>query len=457
MDGLGQDAVTRMAPVSTDEEAAIHQAARPGAWFALWVLVAIALFAFVDRQVLALLTEQVSKSLNLRDTQIGLIQGLGSASFAMLATYPLGWVTDRFDRRIVLGGCVIVWSLGTAACGLAQGFWSLFGAVIAITAGEAGLPALAYSAIPDLFDEKRRVLANQVFYIAMILSSAAGIAFGGAADLALESLKDLLPAALIGVEPWRMIFIIVAAPAPILVGLVAATRLGVRVTPSGPSAVEPNGDLGPYMRRHGRTVALVATSLSFYGLPFLAVLTWTPAALTRLFGATPSQNGLGIGLALGLGCLAGVTLAAWLMRVMIPRLGAKAPLRISALTLLASLPAAGFYPFVANTGQAFAIVGVLMASGTLIGSLLPGILQGLAPPELRGRIVALYGVLSVITGGIGVSLVGPFSDFFPQHPRALPIGVSLLLGVSWAVGALLLRLSEAPYESLQRQLGRVEP
>lgn len=427
-----------------------------GAWYTLAVLIIVAVFAFVDRQVLALQTEQVSHSLALRDTQIGLIQGLGFATFAILATYPLGWVTDRFDRRFVLSGLIIVWSGGTAACGFAQGFWSLFVAVMAISAGEAALPALAYSAIPDLFVGKRRLLANQVFYIALILSSAVGIGFGGAANLALAGLKGSLPAMLDGFEPWRIVFLLVSAPGLILICLVAASRLDLRSANPAQSTIELGSNLGIYMRKHGWTAALIVTACSFSGLPFLAVLTWTPAALTRLFGVTPSQNGLGLGMGLALGCIVGVALAGWLMRRLLPRLGDRAAIRIAFGTLLASLPLAILYAFVANEWQGYFMVGALMASGTLNGSLLPGILQGLAPPELRGRIVALYGIMSVVTSGIGVSLIGSFSDQFSHEPRALLIGVAVLLTVAWIIGAVLMRLSEAPFARLLAEFGDPE-
>lgn len=442
-----------MGTVSISVDSATVDSSQRMAWFTLWVLVITALFSFVDRQVLALLTEQVSRTLSLRDTQIGIIQGLGSATFAVFATYPLGWLTDHFDRRIVLGGCIVTWSAGTAACGLAQGFWSLFAAVVAISAAEAGLPALAYSAIPDLFSGDRRLAANQMFYVALILSSAMGIAFGGAADYALKALAGNLPAALSNFESWRIIFFLVALPAPLLVLLVAISRLGVRPKMSRSSLIDGSTDFGPYIRENGATATLVISALSFYGLPFLAVLTWTPAALTRLFAVTPSRNGLGIGLGLGVGCILGVALASWLMRALRPKLGCRAPLRISFVVLLISAPVGIFYAFVQNEWQAFAVVGLLMLSGTLIGSLLPGILQSLAPPALTGRIVALYGVLSVITSGLGVSIVGPFSDRFPHDPRALLIGVAGLLTISWLIGAILMRLSETSFERLVTAFG----
>lgn len=430
-----------------------HEPVKKGAWYSLWVLVIVSLIAFVDRQILALQTEQVAQSLSLRDSQIGLIQGLGSAAFAMVATYPLGWLTDRLDRRAVLIGCILIWSIGTAACGFAQGFWSLFLAVLAISAGEAGLPALAYSTIPDLFKGRRLLLANQVFYIAMILSAAVGIGFGGGADLALNAIRGSLPSVLDGVETWRLLFILVAIPSVVLIPLVAASRLGERPALPVIEADEPQGTtLRDYMREHGGTVGLVVTALTFYGLPFLAVLVWTPAALTRIFGTSPGTNGLGLGAGLGIGCIVGVALANVLMRRLRPRLGESAALRVAFYALVASLPLAVLYAFVQSAWQCFAIVGALMASGTLIGSLLPGILQNLAPPLLRGRVTAIYGIVSTITSGIGVSLIGPFSDQFPDEPRALLIGVGTLLAISWAIAAVLMRKSEEPFARLRAKL-----
>jgi MFS family permease len=426
------------------------------AWFSLFVLVLATLFSFVDRQVLALLTVPVSLSLHLQDSQIGVIQGLGSAVFAMIATYPLGLLADRLDRRLVLVGSILVWAAGTAACGLASGFASLFIAVIAISAGEAGLPSLSYAAIPDIFEGRLRVTANQVFYVAMILSSAAGMVLGAGASAALVSLQSYLPAALHGTESWRGVFFLVALPAPLLMLLTAFTRLNRRGTPPqrvfedkrAHSANQDSEALIPYLRRHGAAVAIVLAALWAYGLPFGALLTWVPAALARLFGSSPAASGTGLGAGLAIGCTLGVGLAALLMRHVTRRLGSRAPFRISYWALLASLPTALLLACVTSAWQAYLVIGLQMMTGTLIGSLLPGILQGLAPPGLRGRVVALYQVFSIITTGVGVSLVAPLSDLIPGNPRGLLIGMAVLAAVSWVIGALLLKMAEPSYRRM---------
>src|SRR5438270_262877 len=87
------------------------------AWLALVVMVATMLYAIVDRQVFGLVAAEMSSSLRLSNTQLGLIQGLGFAALTLIGAYPIAWFADRYDRRWVLAACILCWAVGTAACG----------------------------------------------------------------------------------------------------------------------------------------------------------------------------------------------------------------------------------------------------------------------------------------------------------------------------------------------------
>jgi MFS family permease len=100
-------------------------------------MVATMLYAIIDRQVFGLVAAEMSNSLHLSNTQLGLIQGLGFAALTLVAAYPIAWLADRYDRRWVLAGCILSWAMGTAACGLAGGFVSLFIASAGVAASEA--------------------------------------------------------------------------------------------------------------------------------------------------------------------------------------------------------------------------------------------------------------------------------------------------------------------------------
>src|SRR5262245_29634817 len=80
------------------------------AWYGLGVLLMTTLFAFVVRQMLSLIAPSLQTSLGFTDMQIGLLQGLGMAIFASIASYPMGWLADRYGRRLILAIGVACWS-----------------------------------------------------------------------------------------------------------------------------------------------------------------------------------------------------------------------------------------------------------------------------------------------------------------------------------------------------------
>ena len=93
-----------------------------------WALVAVASLAmalsFLERQTLSVLAPTVTKALGLSNAQYG----WASSAFALaiLAATPLsGFLLDRFGVRRGLFFTVLLWSLVSAAHGLAAGFGSL--------------------------------------------------------------------------------------------------------------------------------------------------------------------------------------------------------------------------------------------------------------------------------------------------------------------------------------------
>ena len=96
---------------------------RPGARTALGLLLAINLFNYIDRQILAAVEPSIRDTFfSPGDPNAMAISGtLGSAFLVsyMLSAPALGWLADRFSRWIIIGVAVIVWSLATAprVCG----------------------------------------------------------------------------------------------------------------------------------------------------------------------------------------------------------------------------------------------------------------------------------------------------------------------------------------------------
>lgn len=431
--------------IALRRSAACEQRAGAAAWWSLGVLVAINLFAFIDRQMLSLVAAPLAADLKLSNTQLGELQGLGLTVFAVFFTYPLGWLADRFDRRAVLGICVLVWAGGTAGCGFAAGFAQLFLATVAIAAGEAGLSPLILSAIPDLFDGRERTTANLVYYVAVGLGISLGYGLGGMVIAAIDPIRALLPAALARLESWRLAFVMVAAPAPLFLLLLATTRLGQRTRAAATAGAPVSLPIIPYVRAHLGTLLLVFGFTGVFMFAFGSIFGWIPFALTRIWGLSPAQDGMAMGIVSAATTVAGTSAAWLLMRRFAGTWGPAAPLRLGFYAMLVVSPALILSPSAQSSLQLLALVGCQIAAGTLVGSLLPNVLQDMAPAKLRGRVFAIYAALNTPTSGLSIMTVGGLSDLLHRGPRSVLFALAIAGIPAWIIGAALMHFAQRPF------------
>lgn len=402
--------------------------------------------AVVDRQVMILVSGPLTAALKLSNSQLGLVQGLGFAIFGLVFSYPLASAADRFDRRLVLIGCILLWSLGTAGCGLATGFDTIFIANVAVAAGEAGLGPVILSAIPDLFSGQQRTTANLVYYVVSVLGGAAGLLLGGWAITALGAWQMHLPSGLAHLETWRLAFFMVVVPAPLVIMAVAAFRLGRRGEVANVKAAD-HPTLGPYLSQNRLTVLLVFGSIVLYVVAYAGVNAWIPVALNRIWGVSPGACGVGMGLALGVGCSAGVLIAGVLMRRLVPRFGSKTPFRVgSVAALLGGLPAIACMVAATASWQVFVLVGVLMCAGTVFASLLPNVIQDMTPVALRARFFALFTIIVGTSAGLSTILIGVVADAFHGTPRGVLYAIACCGIPAWLLGVWLMAAAGRPFE-----------
>ena len=166
-------------PAAASAVAAGPAGAPIGAWYGLAVLIGVALFATVDGQIFGLVAEKVRLALGMSDTKLGLLQGVGGVFVLSVAAFPIGWLADRWDRRYVLAGGVLVWSAACLARGFAHDFGQLMVATIALSIGSAGVVPCIYGLIPNLFRGQTRILANSIFVVVLYLTAAGGLALCG--------------------------------------------------------------------------------------------------------------------------------------------------------------------------------------------------------------------------------------------------------------------------------------
>ena len=148
-------------------------------WYALVILTAVYVSNIADRYVIATLIEPIKSDLHLSDTAIGFLTGTALAIFYTGMGIPLGLIADRVDRRKLIAISIGVWSVMTAACGLANNFLQLMLARIGVGTGEAGGTPASQSMIADMFPFSERVLATSVFTLGAAAGSMLGSTGGG--------------------------------------------------------------------------------------------------------------------------------------------------------------------------------------------------------------------------------------------------------------------------------------
>jgi len=445
------------------------------AWYALAVLVIATVLGSIDKVILTLLTEPMRITLSLSDTQLGLLQGAGIVLFTGIATLPLGWLSDRYDRRVVLAACVVLWSAATAMRGTAMDYGVLFIASIGLGVGEAGLGPITNSMIPDLFPRAQRVLANAVFALSAIFGSALGALLGGTVVHLTDDLRHWLPASMQHLEPWRLTFFVMASaglPVALLVLSIRRTRRGGAqpaapatstthdAAPAAPLADQANAadaddaastiSFRDHLRQHWRTFAGLVVGAGLASIGMSSIGTWLPIMAARQYGVTPAQMGQGMGIAFLCGTVIGGLLGVAAMRYVQPRMGPAAALRIIMLGNLTAALLSSLLLFTRSATDAFTLLALLVIPLISGAVLLPNVLQDAAPPHLRARTIALLSVGGLPFAVLGPLVVGMLSDALKSVPNGLAMAIVATTLIGGLMGAMVLRATEGPFVRLMR-------
>jgi MFS family permease len=412
----------------------------------------VTLFAIVDRQVFVLLAEPIRIALKLSDFQLGLLQGTGVAIFGGLAAYPIAWMADRLDRRLVLAGSVFAWSVFVVCCGFARNFVQLLVASSLVGAGEAGLSPLTFALIPDLFDRRQRQLANSIFALASAASGALGLVICGQIVTGVASARPTLPAYLHGFADWQLSFFAAAAPAPIMLLVVATLRAprraaATQVVATGPSTRQEIGDasIWTFLKQHRFTFGGMYVGFGLSNLGYAALSSWIVVICMRSFHTSAAQVGGVLGLASLVAVAIGLGVSVLLTRVLADRIGPALPIRMIRIGVLITAGLIFSMLFVTSVVEVYGIMFVGYTVISTTGMVLPTAFQNLSPPRHRARLIALQGIVAVAIAAWAPPLVGLLSDRMKQTPHGLIIAVVAVSVPSLIASVLALSVSERSF------------
>ncbi|WP_333573125.1 MFS transporter [Sphingomonas sp.] len=201
--------------------------ATPYAWYVLSLLLLVYILNFIDRQIVAILADDIKRDLGLRDQDIGFLYGTAFGVFYALFGIPLGRLADNWHRVRLMTAGLVLWSSMTALSGFARTGLVLGLARMGVGVGEATAGPAAYSLISDWFPKRLRATALALY--------SSGVYLGGGLSLFLGALivqrwNQAYPGGgPLGLVGWQAAFLAVGIPGL----LVAAWVVTLREPPRG--------------------------------------------------------------------------------------------------------------------------------------------------------------------------------------------------------------------------------
>ena len=431
------------------------------AWVSLLVLIALGLYTYMDRQIFGLQAEPLRKALGLTDLQFGLLQGVSVALFAAVVGYPIAWLSDRFDRRTVLAGCIATWSLAVGACGLARDFNELFVTSALVGAAEAGLLPIAYALIPELFRGGQRQLANSLFIVTGRLVVGLIIAMCGWMIHAIDLWRPLLPDVLQALPTWRLAFFATALPGIVFVPMILLLPINKRALalspPSSPTAVQAQQpSVWPFLRSQRFSFATFMLSVGLLVFGFGATGAFIPVVAMRQMGVSSLDLGNAMGIATFVSAGLGLLIANVGMKWLAPRLGPMLPVRVLAFSAAASGVFAATLYLARTPVELFTLMALhhtFLMAGTMV---FPTALQEMTPAPLRARLISLIIMFNMVLGSLSPAVVGAISDALKPRSDGLMLAMTATSTIALMLAAGLMLLCGRGYLQTTRAARAVE-
>ncbi len=366
------------------------------AWFVVALLFPVALLNYLDRQMMATMkasmVHDIPSIANRADW--GLVLGCFKWTYAVLSPFG-GYIADRFSKRYVIGGSLLVWSMVTWWTGHVSTFHELMTARALMGISEAFYIPAALALISEYHlgpTRSRAVGLHQAgIYVGQILGGFAGY---------MADSPD---------HGWRWMFttcgmigVIYALP------LIAAMRDPVRAVPTAADTEAAKTGVIRGLLGNRNFLLLVA----YFTLPAIAgwvVRDWMPEILREKFSLGQGKAGVSailyVQIASLIGALIGGTLAdRWMKTTNRGRI------------FTSAIGMALFLPALFGVGNAptltFAIIGLIVFGlgwGFFDCNNMP-ILCQIARPEWRATGYGIMNLVSISCGGFGDWAFGALRD-----------------------------------------------
>jgi MFS family permease len=397
--------------------------ARRDAWLVVALRAPVAFLNYLDRQMLASMKFSVMQDIPGigLEARWGTILALFKWVYAVVSPFG-GFLADRYGRRHVIAGSLLVWSLVTWTTGHVVTYEQLLATRAVMGISEALYIPAALALIADVHTGDTRSRAVGLHQMGIYL----GVIVGGFGGYAAES-----PG--LG---WRWAFVACG-----VVGVAYAVPLyfllGRHARASAP-APSSRTALGPALRELAGNPSFILLVL-YFTLPALAgwiVRDWMPAILKAEFGIGQGVAGVSATLYWQLAAIVGALLGGWLADRWMRRTP-RGRIRVSAIGMALIVPSMFGVGYAPATGALWVAIAFLMLFGLGWGFFdannMP-ILAQIVRPHLRATGYGVMNLVSISVGGFadwgfGVmrDLRVPLFGIFSVFATAALLSVALVL------------------------------
>lgn len=370
-----------------------------GKYFALGVLFAMNLLNYIDRYSFFAVANPIKTEFNISDSRYGVL----SAAFIIVYTIvsPLmGWLGDRFNRRLLIAGGVGLWSIATVGTAHSTDDSHMFFWRSLLGIGEASYGVIAPALMADLFPVRERGRAMGIYYLALPLGGAIGYAVGSWVAAA---------------AGWRAAFYVVGLPG-LLAALLALVILDPGRGASEGSTSESKADR-PGWRDYFALFAIPTFVLNTAGMAAVTFATgayavWGPDFYQTVRGMTLTEAGSWIGGLTAVAGLLGIALGTYLADAF-HKVTKSAYLLLAAFVIAAAIPL-GLLAILDPhrvTSLSF-LFGAMILLAMVLGPC-NTVIANVVPANRRAAGYALYIFLIHVFGDISSPiLLGWISDHF---------------------------------------------
>ena len=377
--------------------------------------------SYYDRLVMVVVGEMVKSEFALSDKQLSLLTG---ASFVVIygtCGIAAGWLVDHYSRKRVMIWSLLLWSLLTAACGMANSFIQLAIARAGVGIGEAANVPAAISAIADRYPPARRPMAVAIFYA------------GGMVGILVCFLLGTWLATRFG---WRAAFLVAGPPGVVVALLIAfAFPEPVREAPrrkQSAGAMPQSSFLLVWRNRPLRWLLIAGAVASFISI---GMVQWLPIFFLRSHGLSLQQVGLYFGPVLATGMTAGLLLGGWVGNRVASR-SVTDLIWISAWTIIGLVPLYLLIFWLPSLPAALAITLAGTTMSVLYAPAYNAAWQTICDPGARGTAAGLSSFANAILGGAGCTfLIGILSDWWAPALGKDSLRYALTAGMSFCLMA----------------------